>query len=44
MLDDSRPLNVPSFDELKPRLQQQAQNEQVNKMIDALRAKAKISE
>ena len=44
MLDDSRPLNVPSFDELKPRLQQQAQNEQVNKMVDALRAKAKISE
>ena len=44
MLEDSRPLSVPSFDELKPRLLQQAQNEQVNKMVDALRAKAKIVE
>ena len=44
LLEDSRPMNPPSFDELKPRLLQQAQNEQVNKMVDALRAKAKIVE
>ena len=42
MLDDSRPLTVPSFAELKPRLMQQAQAQQVNKMVDGMRAKAKI--
>jgi len=42
-LEDSRPLNVPAFEELKPRLQQQAQSEQVNKMVEALRAKAKVN-
>lgn len=42
LLDDSRPLNVPSFDDIKPRLLQQAQGQQITKMVDALRAKAKI--
>lgn len=42
MLDDTRPLNVPVFDEIKPRLLQQAQSQQINKMVDALRAKAKV--
>lgn len=42
MLEDTRPLNVPSFDELKPRLLQQAQSQQINKMVEGLRAKAKV--
>jgi peptidyl-prolyl cis-trans isomerase C len=42
MLEDTRPLNVPTFDELKPRLLQQAQSEQINKMVENLRAKAKV--
>ena len=42
LLEDSRPLNVPPFDEIKPRLAQQAQAQQINKMVDGLRAKAKI--
>ena len=41
-LDDTRPLSAPAFEELKPRLLQQAQNEQVSKMVEALRAKAKV--
>ena len=41
-LDDSRPLAVPSFDEIKPRLLQQAQSQQIGKMVEELRAKAKI--
>ncbi len=42
LLEDSRPMNPPSFDELKPRLLQQAQGQQINKMLEGLRAKAKI--
>ena len=42
MLDDTRPLNVPAFEEIKPRLLQQAQGQQVNKLVDGLRAKAKV--
>ena len=42
MLDDSRPLNAPPFEEIKPRLLQQAQGQQINKLIDGLRAKAKV--
>jgi peptidyl-prolyl cis-trans isomerase C len=42
MLDDTRPLNVPPFEEIKPRLLQQAQGQQINKMVDGLRAKAKV--
>ena len=42
-LEDSRPLSVPAFEELKPRLLQQAQSEQVNKMVEELRAKAKVN-
>lgn len=41
-LDDSRPLAVPSFDEIKPRLLQQAQSQQIGKMVEELRAKAKV--
>jgi peptidyl-prolyl cis-trans isomerase C len=42
MLEDTRPLNVPAFEELKPRLLQQAQSVQINKMVEGLRAKAKV--
>lgn len=42
LLDDSRPLNVPKFEDVKPRLLQQAQSQQINKMVADLRAKAKI--
>ena len=42
MLEDTRPLTVPAFEEIKPRLLQQAQGQQVNKLVDGLRAKAKV--
>ncbi|MDD2914929.1 MAG: peptidylprolyl isomerase [Gallionella sp.] len=42
MLDDIRELKVPSFDELKPQLQQRLQQQSVRKTIEDLRAKAKI--
>ncbi|MEI7430347.1 MAG: peptidylprolyl isomerase [Betaproteobacteria bacterium] len=42
LLEDSRPLNVPAFEEIKPRLLQQAQSQQIGKMVEALRAKAKV--
>ena len=41
-LEESRPVAPPSFEELKPRLIQQAQGQLVSKMLDELRAKAKI--
>ncbi len=41
-LDDIRDLKVPSFDELKPQLQQRLQQQAIKKAIDDLRAKAKI--
>ncbi len=42
LLEDSRPMPMPAFEEVKPRLLQQAQGQQVNKMMEALRAKAKV--
>ena len=41
-VDDIRDLKVPSFDELKPQLQQRLQQQSIKKAIDELRAKAKI--
>ena len=41
-LDDTRDLKVPSFDEVKPQLQQRLQQQSIKKAIDDLRAKAKI--
>jgi peptidyl-prolyl cis-trans isomerase C len=41
-LDDVRPLKVPSFDELKPKLLQRLQQQQIQKEIMDLRAAAKI--
>ena len=42
LLEDSRPLSAPPFEEVKPRLLQQAQSQKINKMVADLRAKAKI--
>ena len=42
LLEDSRPLAPPKFDELKPRLLQQAQSQQITKMVEDLRTKAKV--
>ena len=41
-LEDTRPLASPPFDEVKPRLLQQAQSQQIGKMVEELRAKAKV--
>lgn len=41
-LDDIRDLKVPSFDELKPQLQQRLQQQTIQKALTDLRAKAKI--
>lgn len=41
-LEDTRPLTAPSFEEVKPRLLQQAQQQMIAKMVEDLRGKAKI--
>ena len=41
-LDDERLAKFPTFEEAKPRIQQQMQQETINKLITDLRAKAKI--
>ncbi|WP_165106751.1 MULTISPECIES: peptidyl-prolyl cis-trans isomerase [unclassified Caballeronia] len=41
-LDDTRPLKVPSFEDMKPMLLQQAQSQMIDKMIAGLRADAKV--
>lgn len=42
-IDDSRPLTPPSFDQVKPQLQQRAGQMQVEKLIKDLRDKAKVN-
>jgi peptidyl-prolyl cis-trans isomerase C len=42
-LDDSRPMNTPSFDQVKPQLAQRAQQQQLETMLKDLRAKAKVN-
>lgn len=42
-LDDSRPLKTPSFDELRPLMQKEAQERQIRKLIEGPRATAKIN-
>lgn len=41
-LDDVRGLKVPSFEELKPQMQQRLQQQTIQDLITALRSKAKI--
>lgn len=43
-VDDSRAMKVPSFDEVKDKFRQQAQQEQVAALVQELRGKAKIEE
>jgi peptidyl-prolyl cis-trans isomerase C len=41
-LEDSRPIEAPPLDEVKPQLSQQLQQQSVMKQLDALKAQAKI--
>lgn len=41
-LDDTRPRQVPAFEQVKPQLEQQAQRLQVQKIVEDLHAKAKV--
>ncbi|MHB1592450.1 MAG: peptidylprolyl isomerase [Sulfuricella sp.] len=43
-LEDTRAMKTPSFDEVKQNLRQRAQQQQIDKMITDLRAKAKVEE
>jgi peptidyl-prolyl cis-trans isomerase C len=43
-VDDSRPLKVPEFAELKDQFRQRAQQQQIQKMVMDLRQKAKIED
>lgn len=43
-LDDSRPMKVPTYDEVKDNFRQRAQQEQVAKLVQDLKAKAKIDQ
>jgi peptidyl-prolyl cis-trans isomerase C len=42
LLEDSRPIEAPALDEVKPQLSQQLQQRNMMKQLDALKAKAKI--
>ena len=41
-LDDVRDLKVPSFEELKPQIQQRLQQQSIQEYVADLRSKAKI--
>ena len=43
-LDDVRPVKAPGFDEVKANLMQRAQQEQIAKLVQELRSKAKVEE
>ncbi len=42
LLEDTRPIEAPAFEEVKPELAQQLQQQNLKKQIDDLKAKAKI--
>lgn len=42
LVEDIRPLTPPAYEEIEPRLMQQAQGKQLNEMVQGLREKAKI--
>ena len=42
LLEDSKPIEAPPLEEVKPQLSQQVQQQNVMKQLDALKAKAKI--
>mgnify|MGYP001078515552 CR=1 FL=1 len=41
-VEDTRPLKVPGFDEIRPMMKKEAEEQQVKKLVESLRAKAKI--
>lgn len=41
-LDDVRPLKFPSYEEVKPRIQQQLTQRKIEQLVHSLRAKAKV--
>lgn len=43
LLEDTRPLNPPSFEQVKPQLQQRASQQMVEQLINDLRSKAKVN-
>ena len=43
MLEDTRPLTPPPFDQVKPQLQQRAQQQQVEQLVKKLRESAKVN-
>jgi len=43
LLEDTRPLSAPPFEQVKPQLQQRAAQAQLEKMVAELRAKAKVN-
>jgi peptidyl-prolyl cis-trans isomerase C len=43
-LDDIRPVKAPGFDEVKANLMQRAQQEQIAKLVQELRSKAKVED
>ena len=42
LLEDTRDMKAPSFDEVKNNLRQHAQQQQVEKLINDLKAQAKV--
>ena len=42
-LEDSRPMTPPPFDQVKPQLQQRANQQQIENLVKELRAKAKVN-
>lgn len=42
MLEDSRPMQAPPFEQVKPGLTQQIQQQNLKKLVDEMKAKAKI--
>jgi len=44
LVDDSRPLKVPEFAEVKEQFRQRAQQQQIQKLVMDLRSKAKVEE
>ena len=42
-LDDSRPLNAPPYEQVKPQLQQRANAQMVEELVKELREKAKVN-
>jgi peptidyl-prolyl cis-trans isomerase C len=44
IVDDSRPLKVPEFAEVKDQFRQRAQQQQIQKLVMDLRQKAKVED